>query len=302
MTVLVTGAAGGGQGATGRHVTELLLAKGVPVRAFVHRLDDRADELRVLGAEVVAGDLRDIAQVTPAMAGVDRVFFTYPVLDGLLDATGAVAAAAKNAGVRRLVEVSQLRPDPNAHSPRTRQHWVSEQVFDWAGVGAVHLRATVFFENIRVLAREGAATGELAVPLGDKDNAIPLVSAADVARVAAALLADPDRPAEPFYRLVGAVPTIGDIVAAFGAALGTSLRYHDIDVATWRQRALARYRDEHAVEHLSRLWQVLANPDRPRFPVTEAIEQVTGAPPETLPDFLRANLVRAGEAQPDRGE
>ena len=54
--VLVTGAAGGQQGKTGRHVTELLLARGVPVRAFVHKIDERSNRLRALGAEVVEGD------------------------------------------------------------------------------------------------------------------------------------------------------------------------------------------------------------------------------------------------------
>lgn len=75
------------------------------------------------------------------------MFFTFPVSDGLLAATAVMAAAAKEAGTRRLVEVSQLWPDPNAVSPRTRQHWVSEKVFDAAGVGAVHLRASGFYEN-----------------------------------------------------------------------------------------------------------------------------------------------------------
>jgi uncharacterized protein YbjT (DUF2867 family) len=37
-TVLVTGAAGGAQGQTGRHVSELLLAKGAKVRAFVRKV------------------------------------------------------------------------------------------------------------------------------------------------------------------------------------------------------------------------------------------------------------------------
>lgn len=290
--VLVTGAAGGGQGATGRHVAELLLGRGVQVRAFVRKLDGRAERLRTMGAEVVAGDLRDIAQVAPVMAGVDRVFFTYPVTDGLIDATATVAAVARAAGVRRLVEVSQLRPRPDAHSPRTRQHWVSEQVFDWAEVGAVHLRATVFFENIRALAAVGAATGELAVPLGDERNTIPLVSAADVARAAAALLDDPVRQTEPFYRLVGAAPTVANIVAEFGAALGSPLRYTNVDEQTWREQALARYGDPHAVEHLSRLWQVFSNAayrDETMFRVTDAIEEITGSPPETLADFLQAN-------------
>src|SRR3954468_13872156 len=43
MTVLVTGAAGGQQGKTGRRVTELLRARDIPVRAMVRTDDDRAD-------------------------------------------------------------------------------------------------------------------------------------------------------------------------------------------------------------------------------------------------------------------
>jgi uncharacterized protein YbjT (DUF2867 family) len=282
---LVTGAAGGQQGSTGRHVTELLLNQGIPVRAFVRTLDDRADRLRELGADVVAGDLRDIAQVEPALDDVDRVFFTYPVADGLLDATAAMAAAARKAGVRRLVEVSQLNPRSRSHSPRSRQHFLSEQVFDWAGVGAVHLRATVFYENVRVLAGIGVA-GELAVPLGPETNTIPLVAGVDVARTAAALLAELDRPAEPFYRLVGEMPTIGEIVGAFGR----DLRYRNVEETEWRAQVRDQGWDPHAVEHLSRLWQVFANAqdrDPAIFRLTDAVEQITGSKPETLREFLR---------------
>lgn len=46
--ILVTGAAGGRQGQTGRHVSEMLLARGIPIRAFVHRIDERSDRLRAL--------------------------------------------------------------------------------------------------------------------------------------------------------------------------------------------------------------------------------------------------------------
>jgi uncharacterized protein YbjT (DUF2867 family) len=303
-TVLVTGAAGGSQGATGRKVAQLLLERGVRVRAFVRTHDERAEQLRELGAEVVAGDLRDVAQVQPALDGVDRIFFTYPVVDGLLDATATVASAARAHGVRRLVEVSQLAPTPGAHSPRTRQHWVSEQVFDWADVGAVHLRATVFFENIRALAAVGLASGEgvLAVPLGDERNSMPLVAATDVARVGAALLADPALPSASYHRLVGAVPTVGDIVAAFSQTLGVPFRYVNVDEQDWRDRALARGNSPHAVEHLSRLWQVFRRPEirnEELYQVTDAVEQITGSRPETLEEFLRANrqALRSGAQQ-----
>jgi uncharacterized protein YbjT (DUF2867 family) len=48
--ILVTGAAGGAQGSTGRAVSTLLLEQGIPVRALVHRLDSRSEELRQKGS------------------------------------------------------------------------------------------------------------------------------------------------------------------------------------------------------------------------------------------------------------
>jgi len=46
-----------------RGVARLLRDPGVPVRACVRMQDHRAQQLRQLGAEVVAEDLRDIADV-----------------------------------------------------------------------------------------------------------------------------------------------------------------------------------------------------------------------------------------------
>ena len=92
--ILVTGASGGQQGKTGRHVSEMLLARGVPVRALVHRIDERSDHLRALGAEVFEGDFLDIRSVQRAVQGASSIYFAYPVQDGLLDATATMAVAA----------------------------------------------------------------------------------------------------------------------------------------------------------------------------------------------------------------
>jgi len=72
--ILVTGAAGQ-LGAVGRTVTGLLLERGVPVRAMVRREDDRAAALRAAGAEVVAGDLLEPADVHRAASGCRRIYF-----------------------------------------------------------------------------------------------------------------------------------------------------------------------------------------------------------------------------------
>ena len=97
--VLVTSAAGGRQGKTGRHVSEMLLKRGIPVRAFVHKIDERSEQLRALGAEIFEGDFLDVRSVQRAVQGTASVYFAYPVQDGLLDATAAMAVAAREAGV-----------------------------------------------------------------------------------------------------------------------------------------------------------------------------------------------------------
>jgi uncharacterized protein YbjT (DUF2867 family) len=293
--VLVTGASGGQQGKTGRHVAEMLLARGVPVRAFVHRIDERSDRLRALGAEVVEGDLLDIRSVQPAVQGVSSVYFAYPVQDGLLDATAAMAVAARDAGVSRLIDLEMLVSSPDAPTPRMRQNYLSEQVFESAGIGAAHIRATVFYENLRALARQSlAAQGALRLPWGNDSTVVPLVSAEDVARVAVGLLTIPSVPARSSYPVIGAVISLRDIIATLGRVLGREVRYEEISDEEWRAGALARGVNPHAVEHLSNLWRTFRTfgprPELARFTAAETIETIGGAKPKTFEAFVREEL------------
>jgi uncharacterized protein YbjT (DUF2867 family) len=79
--ILVTSAAGGTQGKTGRHVTEMLLKRNVPVRALVRQIDERSDRLKALGAEIFVGDFLDVRSIQQAVKGVSAVYFAYPVQD-----------------------------------------------------------------------------------------------------------------------------------------------------------------------------------------------------------------------------
>ncbi len=298
--VLVTGASGGRQGQTGRHVSEILLARGMPVRAFVHKIDERSDRLRALGAGIVEGDFLDAASVKRAVDGVSSIYFAYPVKDGLLDATAIMALAAREAGVTRLVNLVMLRSSLDAPTPRMRQNYLSEQVFEWAGIGVVHLRATVFYENLRALVRSSLSANEpIRLPWGDESTVIPLVSAEDVARVAVGLLTKPSLPSPSSYPVIGAVLTLGDIIATFGRVLGRDLRYEEITDEEWRREALARGSNPHAVEHLSQLWRFFRTaglrPPVAEFEVTDTIESLGGAKPKTFEAFVREERAASGQ-------
>lgn len=56
--ILVTGAAGN-VGSVGRGVVKLLREHDLPVRALVHKLDERSQVLSKMGAELVVADLTD---------------------------------------------------------------------------------------------------------------------------------------------------------------------------------------------------------------------------------------------------
>jgi uncharacterized protein YbjT (DUF2867 family) len=300
-TVLVTGAAGGQQGRTGRRVTELLRERGVPVRAMVRTLDSRADELRRLGAEVVVGDFLDFQSIQRAVQGVSTVYFAYPVQSGLLEATVNMAVAARDAGVGRLVDMVMLISAPDAPTPRMRENHLSERVFEWAGIGAAHIRATVFFENIRMLAAPTLAAGVFAVPFGGVDTVVPLVAGEDVARVAAGLLTAVDVPAGSSYPVIGEVLTVGEIVATMGRGLGRELRFQDVPDELWAEAALGQI-NAHAVAHLSKLWARLRTQQagNGEYQVTDTIERLGGGRPKPFAQFVREEkssfLVASGDA------
>jgi uncharacterized protein YbjT (DUF2867 family) len=293
--ILVTGAAGGrrqgpsAQGSTGYHVTRLLLERGEPVRALVHQLDERSDELRDLGAEVVEGDLLDVRSVRAAVAGVARAYFTYPVRDGLLEATANLAVAARDAGVERVVNLSQLLSRTTAGAqptPHQNRHWLAEQILDWAGVGAVHINAVVFYENLRAMASGSLANaGAIALPWGPASTRIPMISAYDVARVAVGALTGPALANGTVLPLIGDVVTNQQIAEAFGETLGRPVPYVALDDDQWLQAIAGAGINDVAIEHLVHLWRYLRSADVD-YEVTDTIERLGGSEPLSLRQFV----------------
>jgi uncharacterized protein YbjT (DUF2867 family) len=296
--ILVTGAAGGSQGSTGRRIAALLLEKGIPVRAFVHKLDARSDALRELGTEVVQGDLLDRDSVRASLKGIKRAYFAYPVADGLLEATTIFANAAREAETELVVNNSQLQGARKAPSFRNMQHGLADCIFDWAEVGVVHLHAPPYYENVRALVRKSVAEqSTVFLPWGDGSATIPLVGAEDVSRMAATLLADSETPSESAYDLIAATPTVKEVVDTLSAALQRPIRYVGITDEQWAE-AMRGHINSHALDHLSHLWRYFRSTERHSDEeargVTDAIGTVTGSRAQTLEDFFRANAAAFG--------
>jgi uncharacterized protein YbjT (DUF2867 family) len=284
MTYLVTGATGD----TGRHTVAALLARGLPVRALVHRDDERAQTLRAAGAEVVVGDLLDLNAVRAALEGVSGAYFVYPIRPGLLDATAYFAQAAKEAGVQAIVNMSQISARRVSKSDAARNHWMSERLFDWSGVGVVHIRPTYFAEwllypHVRDSIRD---EGVIRLPFGAGRHAP--IAAEDQARVIAAILAAPQQHLGQTYALNG--PQEMDehgIAAAVAEALGRPVRYEPISVDAYRERLAGVGMWPYLIQHLVEVGIDCANGV---FEGTDqVIEKLTGTAPMTVQQFVQAH-------------
>ena len=295
-SILVTGAAGK-LGAVGRTVTGLLLERGLPVRAMVRREDDRAAALRAVGAEVVVGDLLEPADVYRVVSGCRRVYFGMSVSAGYLEATITMAVVAREVGVDAVVNmsqmtVSQMSIQNTTSSGQQRQHWLSEQALAWSGLPVVTIRPTMFLESFFQLAAPTVrARGRIEVPFG-RGKTSP-VAAADVARVVAAVLADPGPHLGRLYELTG--PRSQDmhgVAREFSDALNREVTYSDIPAEDWERELKKVGLPEHLTRHLVAMGELhrAGRYDR----LADGVERVTGRPAISVREFVSLNADEFG--------
>jgi uncharacterized protein YbjT (DUF2867 family) len=288
-SILVTGAAGK-FGAVGRTVTGLLLERGLPVRAMVRREDDRSAALRAAGAEVVLGDLLEPADVLRVVSGCRRVYFGMSVAAGYLEASVTMAAVAREVGVEALVNMSQMTVSQMSNqnttpSPQQRQHWLSEQALAWSGLPVVTIRPTVFLEGF-FLPLTGPTVrerGRIELPFGrGKTNP---VSTDDVARVVAAVLADPAPHLGRIYELTGPRSQDMDGVAReYSDALNREITYSDIPPEDWERGLKKMGLPEHLTKHLVTIAEL--NRANRYDLLADGVERVTGRPAMSVRDFV----------------
>jgi uncharacterized protein YbjT (DUF2867 family) len=131
-----------------------------------------------------------------------------------------------------------------------------------------------------------ARDGTIFLPWGSEDTVVPLVSAEDVARVAAGALTSPLVTPGSSYSVIGDVLTLRGIVATFERVLGRSVRYQEIPDKAWADAALSRGFNAHAVEHLTKLWQSIRT-SSVQYQMTDAIEKLGGQQPKSFEEFVR---------------
>jgi uncharacterized protein YbjT (DUF2867 family) len=287
--ILVTGAAGS-IGSVGRKVTELLLKQGKAVRAMVRKEDERAQALRDMGAEVVAGDLLDLHSMHRVIAGCETMYFGMSVSDTYLAATVNTAAVAKHHGVKAFVNmsqmtVSQMSITETTPSPQHKLHWLAEQALNWSGLPVVHVRPTVFLDGffLLLIADSVRKSNQIRLPFGEGKTSP--VAAEDVARVVAALLANPQQHIGSIYHLTGPrSENMRFYAQEYSKALGRTITFQDVPVEPWRDGLLRSGIPVHVVNHFAAMADLhrAGRYDR----MSDDVLTLTGQGPMSLREFV----------------
>lgn len=139
----------GATGRTGRRVLQRCLARGDHVRALVSDASKLASRT---GLDVVLGDARDAAAVAATLRGTKAAICCLGLRDisvpttEFSDSVRTIVAAARNAGVRRIVAIASAGVLPDARGGLRNEHGVPAWL---KHVAAEHTR------NLRTLEQSG---------------------------------------------------------------------------------------------------------------------------------------------------
>jgi len=287
MKIAVTG----GDGLLGKHVAQLLEARGEQV-------------VRVSRRRGV--DLSDPAQLRSAFEGCDAVVHAAGINREVgvqtfrrvhVEGTANVVCAAKAAGTGRLVFISFLRARPRCGSPYHESKWQAEEIVRGSGLDYTVIKPGIVYgpgdHMLDHLSRSLRTFPRFAL-LGARDLPMRPTAAADAARVIAAACTDP-RLSRRTVAMVGPEEmTLRSAVERVATAQGLSVKFFRLPI--WIHRFLA------AVFELMMIVPLVA---RAQVKILSETLSEPLPPCDSLPDDLRPRLllevdrIRAAQPHPE---
>jgi NAD(P)H dehydrogenase (quinone) len=190
MIYAITGATGH----VGSVAADLLLQKGLPVRAILRR-PEKAGAWKKKGAETMIANLLDVDALAKAFQAAAGVFIMTPPLLDAADPMSehrqmltALGQALTQARPKKIVYLSSIGAQHAEGTGAIRKLYEMEQVFRQLPVPTVGIRAGWFMENFSGAIASAKESGRLISFLNPIDYAIPMIATGDIGRLVATLL------------------------------------------------------------------------------------------------------------------
>jgi uncharacterized protein YbjT (DUF2867 family) len=280
--ILVTGATG----MFGGGVARGLLEAGQPVRALV-RDRAKAADLEAAGAELAIADMDKPETLPAAVEGVERVFLVSPMDDRIEARETAVTAAAKDAGVDRIVKLYgavKHHGDSLDKLHRASIDAIKASGLRWALLSPNSVMETSILSWAESVKGAGALFGS------SGEGKVGLIAADDATASGAALLAgDPEH--EHNYEITGPQAlSAAEMAAALSKGLGKEIPYNDMSEDDLRNMLVqyAGMTPEQAELGVLAHYRAWKRGDADL--VTDTVEKLTGRAPMSLEQWLPSHL------------
>ncbi|QKJ18376.1 SDR family oxidoreductase [Microbacterium hominis] len=210
----------GSTGHLGGRVARALADAGVAQRLLA-RTPSKAPALP--GAIVVASSYADDDETRRSLEGV-AVLFMVSASESAdrLDRHFAFVDAAAAAGVQHVVYTSFFHAAPESTFTLARDHWHTERRIKASGMAWTFLRDNLYLDFLPAMV---GADGVIRGPAGD--GRVAVVTRADIAACAVAVLASPGEHVGRTYELSGPEAlTLDEVAAVLTAHTGRTVGYH----------------------------------------------------------------------------
>ncbi|WP_105967874.1 SDR family oxidoreductase [Streptomyces geranii] len=274
--IFVTGATGN----IGRALLGELDARGAgPLRGLTR---DPARAALPDTVETIVGDLATPGSWTPALEGVRALF-----LPSRLGPDAEIIAAARSAGVERVVLVSSITVQTHPHLGPAAENLAVERLVKDSGMSWTILRPTQFASNTLMWAATIRAGDPVRAPYAD--TGLPTIHPADIASVARTALTEPGHQ-EQTYALTGPEPiTARQQVEAIAAALGRQVPFTEIS-RTEARAGMAEVFGPEAADAVLDVTGGAVNDEL--LTVHDTVERVTGSPARPFHQWAEENAAR----------
>ncbi len=282
--ILITGATG----TTGQYTIANLLEKGAKIRAMVRTMDERSKKLELLGVEVIQGDFLNLTTLRNALKGIKRTYLCYPFKDNLPKGAAYFAKAARENGIELTVAMSQMNVHENSSSPATQNHLITEDILDWANIGAVHIRPGLFASNYLNMAGPTVkAYGKFYAP--NPQAVYTIIHPQDISDVVSDILTSDNikKHIGKKYLLAGdKVYTGKEVARTIGKVINKNVEYIPITVNQWVE---AMKNDPYVNDFLAKhLLEFSKDIDSGKFNITNnVVKDITGHEPRSFASYIQ---------------
>jgi len=269
-------------GHVGRLIAEDLRGRGEAVRVIT-RDPSRLSGLD--GAELIRADgFEDTQAIAGALHEGDRVFMVamHSSQDDRVRQHRAFVDAAVAAGAAQLVYLSCVNAGPDAIFHHNRSHGTTEQIVRVSGLPFTFVRMSMWMDDIPAWFDPD---GIIRAPHGN--GRISFTYRPEIARVIAATLTQ-DGHLGQTYSVTGPQSlTMTELAATATAVTGDSYGCEPQSREDWTAKRLGMGREPWSVEAGLSSWDAL---NAGEFDlVTDAVQELTGAPPLTAAEWITAN-------------